>query len=218
MPPKKNKRKGGNEMTADDMRRLGMSEEDISRIVSERTKSTEEKKADQEREALNRRENEFRQRVAKETAKNCEALLTTEQEARIQVLEEEDSHWNEVIPPLLADKVRVLRQYNEQEALRKVHLAKKKREEEMEKLQKEVQNLSPEERDLIVAEQRKKESERTLAMLRHVEAKKRKDERRAARLAAKRLNNGNDDNDEVSSNSDVEEENNEFSKFDHLVW
>eukprot|EP00796_Vickermania_ingenoplastis_P005552 gene5552-4006_t len=187
MAPRKNKRKDqGRELTEDDMRRMGMSDSDIARIIAERSKSSDEKRAEQEREEAHRREAERRARMHKEVSKKCEELEAEEQTGRVTILEEEDQAFETLLPPLLIDKTRVLRQHAILEAARKHQLARKQREEKLLRLREDLEKLPAEERAAITAELQEKENEKTLAILEYEEAKRRKAERRAARIAAQR--------------------------------
>lgn len=187
MAPKKQKKSNqSRELSEEDMRRLGMSDEDIQRIISLRSKPLSEKKAEQEKDEAMRRQAEHRSRMQREIGKRVDELVSSEQELRVPILTEEEEAWEPLIAPLKVEKTRLLRQYYEQEAIRKQHLVKKKRIEELQQLHEEIEQYSLEERAAIAAEIRANENQKTLDALMLEEARKRKKERRAARIAARR--------------------------------
>lgn len=193
-PKNKQKKKALNhELSVEEMTRMGMSADDIARIMVERSKSSEEKKVELEKEAALRRELEQRHRLVKEISKKCDEVTAEEQNDRVSLLNEEDKTWVPFLESLTKEKIPLLRLYNEQEELKRVHLAKKKREEELKTLYAEIEKMTPEERAAIAAAAEEEENQKTLACLQVREAKLRKEERRAARRAARRARNREED-------------------------
>lgn len=202
-PNNKQKKKAANhEPSVEDLKRLGMSDEDIDRIMAERSKSAEEKKAEQEKEAAARREIEHRHRVIKEISKKCDVVAAEEQCGRVLLLKKEDEAWTPFFADLTKEKILFLRSYQEQEARKRVQLAKKKHEEELKALHEQLEKMSHEERAAIAAATEEDEKQKTLASLQRKEAKRLKDERRAARRAARRAKRLEEDEFDFESDDD----------------
>lgn len=173
------------ELTADDMRRLGMTEEDIARIIAERGKSATSKKEEQEKEEAQRRESEARARALKELTKSINAVVESETDPRVAILKEEDANWIDMVASLTVAKNRVVRAAMEGEAQRRTAEARKKREAELEAWKASLQSMSEEERQRLIAEQEEKERQRQEEILRTEEARQAKQRNKEARRLAR---------------------------------
>ncbi|EAN92242.1 hypothetical protein C3747_70g195 [Trypanosoma cruzi] len=183
-PRKKNAPK--KELTAEDMRRLGMSEEDITRILAERGKSAEERRQEQEAAEARRRETEQRQKRMKELEKQKEELVRLEGGPRVAIRDEEDTEWEQLEETLTVEKKRRLRECAEKMVQQRFAEARRKREAEAAAYQETLGHLTPEEREAFVAAQIAAEHARSEAEMQAKEQQQKREERRLARERAAR--------------------------------
>ncbi|ESL08629.1 hypothetical protein TRSC58_03665 [Trypanosoma rangeli SC58] len=185
MAPKK-KHAPKKELTADDMRRLGMSEDDIARILAERGKSAEERRQEQEAAEARRRETEQRHKRMKELERMKEELVRQEGGPRVAIRDEEQKTWEELEEALTTEKKRRLRECAEKMLQQRVAEARRKREAEAAAYQDTLQHLTLEEREAFVAAQIAAEHARCEAELEAKEKQQLREERRLARERAAR--------------------------------
>lgn len=193
MPPKNNKKKDNKrkELSEEDMHRLGISDEDIARIMAERSKSADDKKADQEREKAHRREAEQHYRAQRELQQQLADLVSVEGKPRVAVYTEEEEAWVTLTPKLEAEHTRLLRMHAEYESARRKEEVKRRRDAELAAYQASLQNMSEADRATFIADLLAKEKEQTAALVAEEEARRAKEERRRLRRERAALRNAN---------------------------
>lgn len=210
MAPKKNtnnkkkdtKRK---ELSEEDMLRLGMTPEDIQRIMEERGKSSEDKQAEQAREEANRRDAEIRQRNQREFQKQVEELTAAEITASAAIRYDEDSEWTTMESKELApEKQKILRQVAVAEDRRRAEEARQRQAQELAAYQAKLQSMTEAERAAFLQEEVEKEQRRGEEFAAAEEKRLAREQRREARRLARKermLNHQNVD-DLLSSDDD----------------
>lgn len=184
-PKKAQKKKEKAELSEEDMRRLGMTDEDIQRILAGRGKSAAEKKAEQEREEARRREMEQRQKAQRELVKQLEDVVRDEGVPRVEIVAEEDKAWTAMEPEMTAEKNRVLRAFLTEQAVRKAKEAQRRQEQELAAYQESLKTMTEEEKAALHAAAVEEERQRTAELVELEEAMQRRAERREARRKAR---------------------------------
>lgn len=207
MAPKKSNKKDTKrkELSEADMLRLGMTPEDIERIMEERAKSSEDKQAEQAREEANRRDAETRQRHQRECQRLSEELMNAESAARAIIRYDEDHEWTQKESvELTPEKLKILRQVAIAEERRKAEEAKRRQACELAAYRAKLQSMTEEERAAFLKEETEKEKRHTEDFVAAEEKRLARERRREARRQARKermLNNENVD-DLISSDDD----------------
>ncbi|TPP46452.1 hypothetical protein CGC20_0550 [Leishmania donovani] len=200
MAPKKNNTKKETkrkELTEEDMLRLGMTPEDIRRILEERGKSSEDKQAEQAREEAQRREAEARLRQQRDHQKQVESMVVEETTTRATLRYNEDQEWTQMEScELMPAKQKILRHVAVMEAQRRAEEAKRRQAEELAAYQARLQSMSDEQRAAFLEEEKEKEKRRIEDIVASEEKRMERERRREARRKARKerlLNNENAD-------------------------
>ncbi|KAG5467204.1 hypothetical protein CUR178_00845 [Leishmania enriettii] len=208
MAPKKNNAKRETkrkELTEEDMLRLGMTPEDIQRILGERGKSSEDKQAEHVREEAQRREAEARQRQQRDHQKQVDSMVAEEVTTRATLRYDEDQEWTQMESgELTPAKLKILRHLAVVEAQRRAEEAKRRQGEELAAYQAKLQSMTDEQRAIFLEEEKEKEKRRIEDIVASEEKRMERERRREARRKARKerlLNNQNAD-DLLSSDDD----------------
>lgn len=168
------------------MRRLGMQEEDIQRLLAERGKSEEVKRQEQEALAAHKREVEQRQHALKQWCNLVDQLLDEEQKSRVQCYIEEEAAWQHEEPHWQVELSRAVRACREREMAKRLEEVRNRRKAELAAYEEKLAHLTPEEKEKQMKEWEEEEQRRMDAVVAAEEQRRRRELRRVRRAEARR--------------------------------
>lgn len=183
---------------------MGMTPEDIQRIMGERNKSSDEKRQEREQEEDQRREAELRQRQQRETLKKIDELSQEEVTSRAEVRFDEDYAWNSMEETMLPIKQKVLRQAAVVASHMRAEEAKRRQAAELAEYEKKLSGMSVEEREAFVNAQQSLAKKQSEELLEREKARLAREQRRIERRLARQKKDPNacDDLNLITSSDD----------------